>query len=128
MVQPVVLIVEQDILVRHPLAEYLRGCGYNVIEAATQSEARAFLGSGRKIDVMLADMSQLGGADFDLISWTRTIHPHIDLLLAGTVDRAVEKAAKLCEDENAGLRKPYDHRRVADGIKRALARRKEEGS
>jgi DNA-binding response OmpR family regulator len=28
-----VLIVEQDVLVRHPLAEYLRERGYRVVEA-----------------------------------------------------------------------------------------------
>lgn len=35
-----VLVVEHDVLVRHPLAKYLRECGYRVVEAITYDEAR----------------------------------------------------------------------------------------
>ena len=36
---PVVLLVEGDIIVRHPLAEYLRECGFTVFEASNGDEA-----------------------------------------------------------------------------------------
>jgi DNA-binding response OmpR family regulator len=35
-----VLLVEAEILARGPLAEYLRSCGYNVIEVTGGDEAR----------------------------------------------------------------------------------------
>ena len=37
--RPTLLIVESDILVRHPIAEYLRECGYKVLEAGNTDEA-----------------------------------------------------------------------------------------
>ena len=36
-----ILIVEWDILIRHPLAQYLRECGYKVLEAVDDAEARS---------------------------------------------------------------------------------------
>jgi len=35
----IVLLAEDDVLMRMPLAEYLRGCGYKVIEASSADEA-----------------------------------------------------------------------------------------
>jgi DNA-binding response OmpR family regulator len=35
-----ILVVERDILVRQPLAQYLRDCGYRVLEAVNAVEAR----------------------------------------------------------------------------------------
>ena len=40
---PTILVVETDILVRHVIADYLRGCGYRVLEAATGEEATLIL-------------------------------------------------------------------------------------
>ena len=37
-----ILILEADVLVRQPLAAYLRECGYRVLEAASADEARDF--------------------------------------------------------------------------------------
>ena len=39
----IVLVVESEVLVRHALAEYLRHCGYRVIEAASTQEAMTLL-------------------------------------------------------------------------------------
>ena len=38
-----ILVVEDEVLVRMPLAEYLRDCGYRVFEAASVAEAKAVL-------------------------------------------------------------------------------------
>ena len=37
--QETILVVEDDVLVRMPIAQYLRDCGYKVIEAANADEA-----------------------------------------------------------------------------------------
>lgn len=60
-----VLIVEQDVLVRHPLAEYLRECGYHVVEATRHSEARECLeGDNHNVDVALIDVGGPTGSGF----------------------------------------------------------------
>ena len=40
-----VLVVEDEMMVRLPIVEYLRDCGYNVLEAADASEAIAAMDS-----------------------------------------------------------------------------------
>ncbi len=133
------LIVEPDPVIRHPLAEYLRECGYKVLEAGGYDEAMALLREGKaRIDLILCDVHAPGKARIDLIlcdvhapgkvdgfglaTWVREHAPHIQVVLAGTVAKAAEKAGDICEDGPA-LSKPYDHQLLLDRIKRLLAAR-----
>ena len=60
-VSPVVLLVEGDIIARHPLAEYLRACGFTVFEASDGYEAMSALNTpSLEIAIVLADMSNSG--------------------------------------------------------------------
>ena len=120
-----VMIVESDILVRHPLAEYLRECGYRVIEAVNSDEAHQLLNAGLasiEIDIVLADAYASGESGFALATWMRGNHPKIEVILAGSVAKAAEKAGELCQDGPA-LSKPYNHKLVLDHIQRLLAAR-----
>ena len=122
---PCILIVDDDILIRHPLAEYLRECGYRVVQAANFDEARKlFTQRGRRlvIDVVLADANALGAKNaFAFAAWVRANRLGVEVILAGNVDAEVEKAGELCEEEP--LSKPYDHQLVLDRIRRSLAAR-----
>jgi CheY-like chemotaxis protein len=87
-----VMIVEADILVRHPLAEYLRECGYRVIEAFNADEARQLLNARlASIDIVLADAHASGESGFALATWIRGNHPKVEVILAGSVAKAAEK-------------------------------------
>jgi DNA-binding response OmpR family regulator len=120
---PCLILVEPDILIRHPLAEYLRECGYHVLEASTASEARQLLADdATRVDAVLADVDSKDGSGFALASWVRTNHPSVEVILAGTVAHAAEKAGELCNDGPA-LTKPYDHKFVLDYIRQRLAAR-----
>lgn len=117
-----ILLVEADVLVRHALAEYLRGCGYRVAEARNADEARLLLGHDElPIGIVLAQ----GDSGFELAAWIRTNHPGIQVILAGSVARATEKAGDLCEDGPA-LTMPYEHKFVLERIRRLLAAKKRE--
>jgi DNA-binding response OmpR family regulator len=119
--QPCILLVEPDILVRHPLAEYLRECGFRVCEALAAVEAKTLLqDAGLRVDIALIDAAGNGG--FALANWMRAHHPKIDIVLAATVAKAVEKAGELCED-GPDIKKPYDHKTILDQINRLLATR-----
>lgn len=119
-----ILIVEADILVRSPLADYLRECGYRVLEAVDGLEARKILAdtASGAVDIVLANTAANGDNGFALASWIRANFPDIEVALAGTVTKAAEKASDLCED-GPSLSKPYDHSLVLDQIRRLLAAR-----
>ncbi len=56
-----ILIVDGDIISRHAIADYLRHCGYAVIEAGNTDEAVIALGaSSLSIDVVLCDVAAIG--------------------------------------------------------------------
>lgn len=53
---PTVLLVEEDVLIRMPLAAYLRDCGYKVVEAVSSTEALMVLQQPDvTVDALFAD-------------------------------------------------------------------------
>ncbi len=119
------LLVEGDIIIRHPLAEYLRGCGFKVLQASSGEEARMIMQAPEfNIDIVLADMTT-PGSGFELRDWIKVQKLSVEVVLAGSVERSVERAGKICSAGPA-LAKPYDHFLVLEHIKRSLARRQRE--
>jgi CheY-like chemotaxis protein len=118
-----VLVVEPDLLVRAPLTEYVRQCGYRVFEAVHADEAVLVLEHAKfTVDVILSAIEMPGSMNgFQLSQWARSHHPGVEVILAGTVQRAAN-AADLCED-GPHLMKPYDPQGVVERIKRSLAAR-----
>lgn len=120
-----ILLVEADVLVRNPLAEYLRDCGFRVLEASGAGEARRLLAEGTQpVDVVLADADAPGA--FALARWIRESYPSLKLVMAGSPAIAAEKAGTLCDDGPL-LAKPYDTQIVLDRIRRLLAARDRAG-
>jgi DNA-binding response OmpR family regulator len=118
-----VLLVEAEILVRQPLAEYLRECGFKVAEAVTAAEARELLADGQlAIGIVLADASVDAEAVFALAQWLRRERPSVKIVMAGTATRTAAQAGDLC-NEGPALVKPYRHKLVLDHIKRQLSER-----
>jgi CheY-like chemotaxis protein len=117
-----VLVVDSEIVVRTTVSEYLRSCGYKVIEAASGEEALTVLkDSDLSIDVTLSEVQLRGEIDgFQLAAWIRNRRPQIGVILAGTPTRAAKAAGDLCEDGPL-MRKPYDPQLVVDRIKRLLS-------
>jgi DNA-binding NtrC family response regulator len=123
-VQETILVVEDDVLVRMPIAQYLRDCGYKVIEAVSADEAMAvLLHREALVDVVFSDIEMPGSIDgFGLASWIRKHRPGLGIILAGTISRAVDSAKELCEA--GSVPKPYEAQAVHNHIRRLLAARK----
>jgi CheY-like chemotaxis protein len=123
-VQETILVVEDDVLVRMPIAQYLRVCGYKVVEAVNADEAIAvLLHQETVVDVVFSDIEMPGSIDgFGLAKWIREHRPGLDVVLAGTVPRTVECAKKLCEA--GSVPKPYEAQVVHNHIRRLLAARR----
>ena len=125
--QETILVVEDDILVRMPIAQYLRDCGYKVIEASNSDEAMEVLVHKETVvHIVFSDIEMPGAVDgFGLAKWVRENRPGIQVLLAGTVPRSVESAKELCEQ--GPVPKPYDPQVVQNHIRRLLAAREAAG-
>ena len=118
-------MVEDEILVRYVISDYLRECGYKVIEASSAEEALQVLQKASvRVDVLLSNVQLPGAIDgFALARWVRVSQSGVGVILAGTISRAADAAAELCE-EGPMLSKPYEPQAVVDRIKRLLAEKK----
>ena len=119
-----ILIVDGDIVSRHVIADYLRHCGFAVVEAANTDEASvALVEPSLSIDVILCDVSALGSrSGFGLATWVRANRPELEVRLAAGVEVAAQTAAELCES-GPHLKRPYEPEAVIDYIKRLRASR-----
>jgi CheY-like chemotaxis protein len=111
-----ILVVEDEVFVRMVISDYLRGCGYKVIEAADADEALMVLQhDGLRIDVVFSDIEMPGSMDgFGLARWVHANRPGLEVILAGTVPGAAGAAEKLCEATH--LPKPYESQAVVERI------------
>jgi CheY-like chemotaxis protein len=118
-----ILVVEDEVLIRLSLSDYLRECGFTVLEAASGDEAIAVLrGRGDDVDLVFSDVQMPGETDgFALARWVRGHHPRIPVMLTSGVAHAVEKAADLCL-EGPIVKKPYDHATLLSQILRLVER------
>jgi CheY-like chemotaxis protein len=117
-----ILIVEDEVLVRTAIAEYLRHCGYRVVETTSSDEALSVLQEvDIKVDVVLSDVKISGAMDgFGLAKWVRENRPGVQVILTGSVEKAAHAAGDLCED-GPHLAKPYEPQQVIEWIKRLKA-------
>lgn len=121
MTTPTLLLIDADILVRAPLAAYLRECSFRVLEAGSGADARKFVNDATvTIDIVLADADLSDESGFTLAAWLREKRPGLEIILAASPEQAAQKAGDLCEGGDP-LTKPYDHQLVLDRIRRAIA-------
>ena len=116
------LVVEDDILIFFQICDYLRECGFKVIEVANAHEAILILSEPElKVDLVLSNVKMPGAMDgFGLAQWMRKEKPGVPIILAGSPAKAADAAGDLCE-EGPMLAKPYEPQVLLDRIKRTLA-------
>ena len=99
------MVVEPDVLVRMTVAEYLRECGYRVVEAITGEEALRILGAGIKVDAVLSAVKLHGALDgFALAQRIRNSFSNIEIILTTGVPMTAKKAGELCDQGPQGRR------------------------
>jgi CheY-like chemotaxis protein len=116
--QPVVLVVEDEVLIRSAVAEYLRISGNLVVEAADAAEAIAVFAAGVPIDVVFSDVHMPGTMDgLSLARWVYQHHPAARVVLtSGNAD-----AARATQVAELFFSKPYRTAEVAVRIRLLLA-------
>ena len=117
------LVVEDEVLIRLVIADYLRDCGYKVHEAVSGEEAIAILQAPEvSIDVVFSDVEMPGSMDgFALARWVRANKPGMEIILTSGIERSADIAATLCE---AGplMKKPYSSQDVVDRLRQLAAK------
>jgi CheY-like chemotaxis protein len=118
-----VLVIDNDVHVRLVIAEYLRTCGYRVVECANADEALAILRHSEIVlDLVLSDIEMPGTVDgFSLATWIRKNRPGLDVVLAGNVRRAADAAKDIC-DQGPTPQPPHPDL-IVDRIRRLMAAR-----
>jgi DNA-binding NtrC family response regulator len=118
-----VMVVDPDVLVRSVIAQYLRECGYRVLEGANADDVFSVLKAGEPVDIIFSEVKLSGELDgFGLAKRIRETRPEIDVLLTSGVAKAAEKASDLCDE--GPLEKPYSPQEVLRRIQRLREHRR----
>lgn len=117
--KPVVLVVEDDMLIRLGAVDIVLSAGYEALEARDADEAIRLLEARPDIDLVFTDVQMPGTMDgIKLSHYIRERWPPVKLLVAS--GNAILEESLL----PAGSRffsKPYDDRAIADAMRRLLA-------
>jgi CheY-like chemotaxis protein len=118
---PAILIVEDEVLIRLVLSDFLQECGFRVYEAGNAAEAIAILESEQAtIDLVFTDVRMPGELDgFGLARWIRTNRPALPVLLTSGDQRKSEVAQDLCANDPF-FAKPYDVRMVVAQMRQII--------
>jgi PAS domain S-box-containing protein len=117
----VVLLVEDNVEVRHVTASRLAELGYRVIDVDAGPAALEVLKSEQAVDVVFSDIVMAGGmSGFDVAQWVHTHRPGLKMLLtSGYANEALR-----VQDRQAAslkiLRKPYNRSDLARALRQTL--------
>jgi PAS domain S-box-containing protein len=117
-----ILVLEDDVSVRHMSARILRNLGYQVIEAANGDDAQGVItqGGGRNIDLLLTDMvmPQMSGRNF--AKWLHQTSPHTKVIfVSGYLEESLHPGDRL-DPDMFFLPKPFDPEQLAAKVREAL--------
>ena len=116
-----ILVLEDDVSVRHISVRVLRSLGYNVIEAANGDDAQRLIQQrkGAEVHLLLTDvvMPQMSGRDF--AAWLKTASPNTKVIfVSGYLDESFRDA--IAGSEMFFLPKPFDPEQLAGKVREAL--------
>ena len=118
---PTILVVDDEVIARTVIADYLRECGYRVVEAGNPDDAMTILDSDLRIDIVFTDLELPGhGTGLELARWIRRRHPATKVIVTSGHHSAAELAGELCE-AGPPIVKPYHSDAVVERIRRLSA-------
>jgi CheY-like chemotaxis protein len=114
----VVLVVEDENLLRLDIAGYLEDAGFVVIEASTGEAAISLCNSGTAVDMIITDINLGGSASgWDVAESFRTVLPNMPVLY--TSGERIDRSR--CVYGSAILAKPYRNSDVLKECQRLAA-------
>ena len=114
----VILIIEDEFLVRLAVAAYLRDSGYTVIEVSNASEALIVVASQTHIDLVFSDIRIPGWMDGEVLAnWLSIRRPEIPVILTSGV---IAPPLKYKTNAFRFIPKPYSLAHVENAIRELL--------
>lgn len=113
----VVLLVEDDVLIRMDAAEMLVDAGHEVVDAEYGPDALAVL-EARHVDVLVTDVGLPGMSGLELAERACRLQPGIGVVFA-TGDTELSQTKK-AQGTAVFLCKPYDSASLARSVRRAF--------
>jgi DNA-binding response OmpR family regulator len=119
-----ILLVEDEVLIRAALSEFLQDCGFTVCEVSSAEEAVLILEEKQlHIDLVLTDVHLLGRMDgFGLAKWIRGSGLEVPVLVTTGDKQMAEAATALCEGSGV-IPKPHDYNLIQARITKTLSLR-----
>jgi CheY-like chemotaxis protein len=111
-----ILMLEDDIIVRHVMTRTLRRLGYNVVEAVCADEARQRM-SERAVDLVVTDVVLPEESGRDFARWTRRHYPQTRIIL---ISGYLSSGTEAEQGELIFLSKPFDPDQLARAVRDAL--------
>jgi len=119
-----IMVLEPDVIVRAEISDFLRDCGYRVIEGVKAEDVREIIESGTRIDALLSEVHLTGAnSGFELAQELRQTRPEIVVILVSSISNVVEKASDLCG--RGPLKKPYRPEEILRRIQIHLRHRRQ---
>jgi two-component system, cell cycle sensor histidine kinase and response regulator CckA len=118
----IVLVVDDDSLMRWALCEHLRLNNFTSIGLATAAEGYAqVLQLRERVCVLITDMVLPGGGGWQLVQSARCVVPELAVIfISGAIDEQVVTSA--CSHPRTGfLEKPFDLTRLTDLIRSLMS-------
>ena len=119
----IVLLVEDDELVRRHVAQLLRDLGYRVVAAANGRQALEVVRSDQPLDLLFTDVMMPGGLNGpQLAEQVAALRPDLPVLYtSGYTEDAVVPIDRADGGANL-LHKPYSRRKLAERVRQTLLR------
>lgn len=117
-----ILVLEDDISVRHMSVRILRNLGYQVMEAATGDDAQRLFGenAARRIHLLLTDMVMPYMSGRFFADWLRKVSPETRVVfVSGYLEESLHPGDRL-ENGMFFLPKPFDPEQLARTVRQAL--------
>lgn len=115
----IVLIAEDDPMVRKYVTSQVGSLGYQTIAMSNGKSALEVLHGDAPVDLLFTDIAMEGGMDgIDLASQARLVRPDLPVLF--TSGHAEQHLGRLATVEALLLRKPYRKKDLADSLRKAL--------
>lgn len=117
----VVLLAEDEPMLRKVVAVTLRVEGFVVLEAADGTDALEIVQSGQEIDVLLTDVRMPGLNGYQLAAASLAMRPSMPvILMTGYTDEEMPDAIR--DAAIPMIRKPFDFAKLGESVREVIER------